>query len=116
MLRSTLPSASKSFSPKTLTTLLLTVRNKCPRKSQTSYLSESPPGTSNYRSKWEPRPTAARDEDGESGRPEGFPSGLSGQDDAEVLRPQVGLDDVGITKATTRAKLVCDNRRPLNQR
>src|SRR6266850_5914519 len=41
---------------------------------------------------------------------------VSGQDDAEVLRAQVGLDDVGITKATTRAELVCDNRRPLNQR
>ena len=40
----------------------------------------------------------------------------SGLDYAEVLRAQVGLDDVGITKATTRAKLVCDNRRPLNQR
>ena len=40
----------------------------------------------------------------------------SGLDDAEVLRAQVGLDDVGITKGTTRAKLVCDNRRPLNQR
>ena len=39
----------------------------------------------------------------------------SGKADAEVLRAQVGLDDVGITKATTRAKLVCDNRRPLNQ-
>src|SRR6266567_2726272 len=41
---------------------------------------------------------------------------VSGKDDAEVLRGHVGLDNVGITKTTTRAKLVCDNRRPLNCR
>jgi len=41
---------------------------------------------------------------------------VSGRMTAEELRSQVGLDDVGITKATTRAKVVCDNGRPLNQR